>query len=91
METRLLQWTTDTEDVWDANKPRWRLYAFGALEDLFPGIVVNDTNYVAVWVSDDPSDNDGDPLRDTNGLVTLRAQAFGRFNTQRVVEATVTR
>ena len=91
METRLLQWTTDTADVWDANNPRWRLYAFGALEDLFPGVVINDANYIAVWVSDDPSDDDGDPLRDTNGLLTLRAQAFGPFNTKRVVEATVTR
>lgn len=91
LETRLLQWRTDTADTWGANNPRWRLYAFGALDDLFPGVVINDGNYVAVWVSDDPSDNDGDPLRDTNGHITLRAQAFGPFSTRRVVEATVTR
>ena len=44
-----------------------------------------------MWVSDDPAEGDGNPLNDTNGVLTVRAQAFGPFNTRRLVEATVAR
>ena len=90
-ETRVLQRETDTANHWGTNNPTWRLYAYGAVDDLLPGVVENNGNYIVVWASDDTSENDGDPLSDANGLLTLRAEAFGPFNTRRVVEATVAR
>ena len=90
-ETAMLQRATDAASRWGLNNPSWRLYAYGAIDDLLPGVVVDSGSYVAVWASDDTAEIDGDPQRDTNGLVTLRAEAFGPFNTRRVVEATVAR
>ena len=89
LETANLQADTDAADVWTDNDPVWRLYAHGALGDLLPGNQIDSLNYVVVWVGDDPAESDRDPLRDTNGVLTLRAEAFGPFNTRRVVEATV--
>ena len=90
-ETETLQRATDTANRWGPNNPTWRLYAYGAVDDLLPGLVIDSGNYVAIWASDDASETDGDPLSDANGLLTLRAEAFGPFNTRRVVEATVAR
>ena len=90
-ETVALQQLTDTANIWGANDPVWRLYAFGALEDLLPGAAIRSANYVAVWASDDGAETDGDPQRDANGILTVRAEAFGPFSTRRVVEATVAR
>jgi hypothetical protein len=47
--------------------------------------------YVGVWVADDPSEQDGDPYADTNGVVTLHAEAFGPLGSHKVVEVTVAR
>ena len=91
IETAYLQADTDAASVWNENDPFWVLYAHGALGDLLPGDQVDSLNYVAVWVGDDPAEIDGDPLRDTNGVLTVRAEAFGPFNTRRVIEATVAR
>ncbi len=89
VETANLQADTDAASVWTDNDPVWRLYAHGALGDLLPANQVDSLNYVAVWVSDDPAESDRNPLRDTNGVLTVRAMAFGPFNSRRVVEATV--
>ena len=77
IETANLQADTDTAAVWTDNDPVWRLYAHGALGDLLPGNQIDSLNYVAVWVGDDPAESDRDPLRDTNGVLTVRAMAFG--------------
>jgi hypothetical protein len=45
--------------------------------------------YVVVWMADDPSENDGDPLADSNGVITVLAQAMGSSGTIRSVEVTV--
>ena len=90
-ETIALQQATDAANIWGPNDPVWRLYAYGALEDLLPGAVINSANYIAVWASDDAAETDGDPQRDANGVLTVRSEAFGPFNTRRVVEATVAR
>jgi hypothetical protein len=49
-----------------------------------------------VLVGDDPSENDGDPLRDGQtpgnpgaGVIVVRAEAFGPFNVHKVVELTM--
>ena len=51
---------------------------------------------VVVWVADDPSETDGNPLQDgtlaTNpgrGVLAMMAHAYGRDGTRRVVEVTV--
>ena len=89
--TRKLQNDTDALGVWGANNPRWRLYAYGPLANLLPSGAISSMVYIAVWVGDDPSESDGAPSVDSNGVLTLRAEAYGPSNTRRVVEVTVQR
>jgi len=58
---------------WGANNPVWQLYAYGPLENMVPTQTINSRMYVIVWIADDPSDNDNDPLHDG-------AQPFGCNN-----------
>ena len=89
--TTHLQAETDAEGVWGANNPRWSPYACGWLRDVLPTGTVDSSMYVAVWAADDPSETDGDPLRDINGVITLRAEAYAGGGTRKVVEVTVAR
>lgn len=50
------------ERPWGRNNPRWQLYAHGPLADLLGSI--DSPIYVAVWLADDPSESDDDPLTD---------------------------
>lgn len=60
-----------------ANTPLWRLFGWGPLTTL-AGLPVGDSGaYVAVWVADDPSDNDGNAAADGNGVIMLHGEAFG--------------
>jgi hypothetical protein len=84
--------------MWGANNPRWRLFARGPLSALLPGSGIGAPYHVAVWVADDPAENDGNPSRDgtnqTNpgsGMIQLRAEAFGPVGAHRSVEATIAR
>ena len=83
---------------WGENNPRWRLYAYGPVSDFVPTATINSPFYVAVWVADDPSENDGDPSTDgsvaTNpgrGVIQLRAEAFGPGGSRRIIETTLAR
>lgn len=83
---------------WGFNNPCWRLYAFAPLRQLLPTGRVHSNMYVGVWVGDDPSEHDGDPLRDGSteanpgaGIIALRAEAFGSGGTHKVLTATVSR
>jgi hypothetical protein len=88
-----------TEDrPWGANNPRWRLYARGPLGLLVPGSPADTQLQIAVWLSDDAAETDGDPARDgldeSNpgaGIIQVRAAALGSAGAHRVVEATVAR
>src|SRR3954465_11167054 len=51
------------ERPWGPNNPVWQPYAFGPITDLASG-TIDSLMYVVVWVADDPSENDNDPLRD---------------------------
>jgi hypothetical protein len=82
---------------WGENNPRWRLFAYGPVQDLSPAGTINSSGYVAVWVGDDPSENDGLPLVDGDGsagsnpgrgLLSLLVHAYGP-SSRRVIEATV--
>lgn len=90
-ETANLQADTDSADLWGSNDPVWRLYAWGPIRDLLSTGTINSPMYVAVWVGDDPSETDGNPSNDGNGVLTLHAIAFGPGNTRKVVEVTVAR
>jgi hypothetical protein len=50
------------ERPWGRNNPRWQLYAHGPLSTLLGS--VDSPIYVVVWMADDPSDSDDDPLAD---------------------------
>jgi hypothetical protein len=61
--------TTDliaaTEDrPYGANNPIWQPFAYGPLYRLLTAERIDSTMYVVVWVADDPSENDADPLTD---------------------------
>ena len=95
--TGQLQAVTDGENAWGANNPRWRLFAWGPLSNMLPNAAIDSPMYVAVWVGDDPADGptpgttDGNPAMDTNGTLTLHAEAFGPGGTHKIVEVTVAR
>jgi hypothetical protein len=90
-----------TERPWGANNPRWTLFAHGPVADLLGPATVRSAFYVVAFVGDDPSENDGDPAVDGlivgstpnpgNGIVTVRAEAFGPRSTHKIVEATISR
>jgi Tfp pilus assembly protein PilX len=88
--------TSTGDRPWGANNPRFRLFAWGRVNDLISTASLNSPFYVAVWVADDAADNDGDPTRDgtdlTNpgsGVISLRAAAFGPGGAYRIVETTI--
>jgi hypothetical protein len=84
---------------WGPNNPRWQLFAYGPLTGVSPSGAVNSPEYVAVWVGDDPLENDGNALVDGDdslgpnpgkGVLTVLVHAYGG-SSQRRVEATVAR
>jgi hypothetical protein len=87
--TAEIQAQSDATAPWGANNPRWRLFAYGPLAELTGTGNVRSSSYVIVWVSDDPSEIDGDPSADVNGVLTLFAQAIGTNGGLRSVEVTV--
>ena len=90
--TTTLQSETDSANVWGDDDPVWRPYAWGPLTDLIPGgTSITSLYYVVVWAADDPADDDNDPAADTNGVLTMHAEAFGPNSTHKVIEVTVGR
>jgi hypothetical protein len=89
--TQALQSDTDRANIWGANDPVWRLYASGHLSDLLPDGSIRNATYVVAWVGDDPSESDGDPLADTNGVLSLHVEAYGTNGARKIVEVTVAR
>ena len=79
---------------WGQNNPRWQLYGYGQLP-------VGSSVYAIVWVADDPSETDFDPLIDGGeregaenpgrGRLSLTAHGYGPSGTRRVIEATLVR
>ncbi len=94
--TGQLQADTDSLNLWGANNPRWKLFAWGPLSAMLPFDQIDSSMYVAVWIADDPADGtggviDGDPTADVNGTLTLHAEALGPKGTRKVIEVTVAR
>ena len=86
-----------SERPWGPNNPHWQLYAYGKLEDVLPGSVIDFPYYAVVMVGDDPSEIDDDPLNDApvgspgSGIVALRVEVFGPRAVHRVLELIVGR
>jgi len=85
------------ERPWGANNPRWQLFAYGLLSEITAPSIVSPF-YVIVLVADDPSEQDGNPLRDAvdpmdpgAGVIQVRGEAFGPRGAHRVVALTVAR
>ena len=91
---------------WGRNNPRWTAFASGPLADLLPEASRPIRAYLVVWVADDPSENDAQPLRDGGapamvdaanrvnpggGAIWLHAQAYGPSGARRTVEVIVER
>lgn len=89
------------ERPWGLNNPRWQLFAYGPMRDMLPTATINSDTYVIVWVADDPSECDNNPVRDgeacasgTNGgrgVLAMMAHAYGPGGSRRVIEVTVAR
>jgi hypothetical protein len=84
------------ERPWGANNPRWQLYAYGELKNAVPG--ADSPYYVVVFVGDDPSETDSNPLDDGGGadnpgagVLLLRAQAFGPRSAHKTIEVAIAR
>ena len=82
---------------WGPNNPRWQLYLYGRLRDVASGSTIDSAYYIVVFLGDDPSETDGDPLRDESppgpgaGVLVLRSQAFGPRGTRKTIELTISR
>jgi PilX N-terminal len=87
-------WTEDRP--YETNNPRWQLFAYSPLADVIETGTVLSPMYVAVWIADDPAENDGNPAADGDadhggGILLLRAQAFGPNGSSSLIEVTVER
>ena len=51
----------DGERQWGKNNPRFRLFAWGPVNDLNPTPTLNSPFYVAVWIGDDGAETDDTP------------------------------
>ena len=86
-----------SERPWGGNNPRWRLFAYGPMQQ-FTQLARPAPCYLAVWIADDGREQDGDPLEDEadalqpgHGIVRLHAEAFGVAGSRRAVEAELSR
>lgn len=89
--TRDVQRATAAAVDWGADLPVWALYVEGVPGELGGRAPPRNAPYALVWVADDEADGDAAPLRDANGLLTLRAEAFGLGRARAAVVATVRR
>ena len=91
-ETASLQSRTDAVDWGGSNGLIWRLYAYGPMSEFLSTLEpIWDPMFIAVWVADDLSETDGNPLIDSNETLTLHARAYGPSNNRKIVEVIVAR
>jgi hypothetical protein len=77
--------------VWGPDDPEWRLRVCSRLDELLAAERVESEFAVAVWISDDPADRDGQPSIDSNDVLVVRSEAFGPMGVHRGVETVVER
>lgn len=71
--------------------PTWKLFAWGAMDDMVGGSGRDTQAYVVAWVADDESEQDGDAGTDTNGCVQVAVQAYGFAGLRKAVRLVVKR
>ena len=81
----LAQVTVDLQRARDDSTPssRWSLVGHARLNAVTRVESWSEPHVVAVWLSDDPRDIDGDPRSDSNARLVVYAAAFGSGLTQR--------
>jgi hypothetical protein len=79
------------ERPWGTKNPRWQLFAYAPLQEIIETGTVLSSMYVAVWVGDDPGDADAIPTNDDNGVLMMRAHAFGPGGATSSIEVTLGR
>ena len=79
------------ERPWTDDNPRWQLVGYSPLADIIETGTVLSPVYIAVWIADDQAETDGDPAKDANGILLMRAQAFGQGGASSLVEITLGR
>jgi hypothetical protein len=84
--TAALQAATDARYGLAPDTPRWTLLAAGAAP---AGTLPAFRPVVFVWVADDVEDGDGHAAADTNGVVWVRAEAWGPAGARTAIEAIV--
>jgi hypothetical protein len=99
-ETTRLNCGGATCGPWGPNNPVWQLFAYGPLADMSPTRAINSGVYVVVWVADDATENDAQPLVDGDttagpnpgeGLLQVLAHAYGPGSARRAIEGTLRR
>jgi hypothetical protein len=85
--TMTMQAASDADARRGADNPRWRLYLYQPLSAIARTALAS--SYVVVWVADDAAEADADPQTDSNGLIAMRAEAFGPQGMQRTIDATL--
>jgi len=88
LDARTAELNLDASRLWPlgADTPRWRLAGWGRLPEWTPV-----TMRVAVWIADDVMDGDGMAGEDSNGVLMVRAEAFGPRGASRTVVAHIRR
>jgi hypothetical protein len=89
--TTTLQGATDEASIVGADTPVWRLVAAGTLSELTGLPRAGPPIFLAVWVADDLADGDAAPAVDANGIVQIRAEAFGAGGLRQAVQITLRR
>ena len=88
--TMVIQAGSDAEPG-GADRPQWRLFAWGPASMLLSPPASIGPFYLAVWFADDSGDGDGNPSSDANGIVIVHAESYGPGGLMRVVECVVSR
>jgi hypothetical protein len=89
--TASLQRQTVARSVWRDNTGIWRLYLEGVPAEWLSNDPPRHAPYVVVWAADDEAEIDDRPQQDSNGLLTLRAEAYGSGGAHAAVVAAIRR
>jgi Tfp pilus assembly protein PilX len=98
-ECSLADINASTDDrPWGQSNPRWRLYAYGPINQLLPTGMLSSAMYVVVWVGNHQLESGNDPAGDGSSqtdpgreVLAIRAEAFGPSGSRRVVEVAIAR
>jgi hypothetical protein len=90
-----LQADSDAVTSLGGDAPIWRLFEYGSLASLVPeasaSVSARNPYYLVVWVADDRGDGDGSPAADSNGIIVVRAVAYGPGEAKSITEISMSR